>query len=174
MSEKEKQNGQSVGERAWRIIQDQPCRVLYPFYQETMEARAVTLVGKKQAAAKLLRLRENGIKEGGGERNTVKLLLEDGTAYPLDGTLQFSDVTVDQSTGSVTLRAVFPNPDKVLLPGMFVEVRMQGQELTDVIVVPRAKAREVAEYAQATMEGDKAGRRNLYKELGLPSDPSVE
>ena len=50
----------------------------------------------------------------------MKLLLEDGTPYPLEGTLQFRDVTVDPTTGSVTLRMVFPNPDHVLLPGMFV------------------------------------------------------
>ena len=90
-----------------------------------------------QAAAKLLRLRENGINEGGKGRNTVKLLLEDGTAYPLDGTLQFSDVTVDQSTGSVTLRAVFPNPDGVLLPGMFVRTLIQEGVREQALLVPQ-------------------------------------
>jgi multidrug efflux system membrane fusion protein len=46
--------------------------------------------------------------------------MENGQPYPLKGTLQFSDVTVDQSTGSITLRAIFPNPQHLLLPGMFV------------------------------------------------------
>lgn len=90
-----------------------------------------------QAAAKLLRLRENGISEGGQGRNTVKLLLEDGTAYPQDGALQFSDVTVDQSTGSVTLRAVFPNPDGVLLPGMFVRTLIQEGVREQALLAPQ-------------------------------------
>ncbi len=90
-----------------------------------------------QAAAKLLHLRENGINEGSNGLNTVKLLLEDGTAYPQDGTLQFSDVTVDQSTGSVTLRAVFPNPDGVLLPGMFVRTLIQEGVREQALLVPQ-------------------------------------
>jgi membrane fusion protein (multidrug efflux system) len=90
-----------------------------------------------QAAAKLPRLRENGIKEGGKGLNTVKLLLEDGSAYPQDGTLQFSDVTVDRSTGSVTLRAVFPNPDGVLLPGMFVRTLIQEGVREQALLVPQ-------------------------------------
>ena len=50
----------------------------------------------------------------------MHLVLEDGTGYKLAGKLQFAEVSVDETTGSVTLRALFPNPDKVLLPGMFV------------------------------------------------------
>ena len=90
-----------------------------------------------QAAAKLLRLREHGIKEGGDGQNKVKLLLEDNTVYPLDGTLQFSDVTVDQSTGSVTLRAVFPNPDGLLLPGMFVRTVIQEGVREQALLIPQ-------------------------------------
>ncbi|XOF34088.1 MAG: efflux RND transporter periplasmic adaptor subunit [Candidatus Electrothrix sp. YB6] len=90
-----------------------------------------------QAAAKLLRLRENGIQEDGAGKNKVRLLLEDGTPYPQDGTLQFSDVTVDQSTGSVTLRAVFPNPDGVLLPGMFVRTVIQEGIREQALLVPQ-------------------------------------
>lgn len=77
-----------------------------------------------QSSAEILRLRnnmENGrLKKDEIAWSKVKLLLEDGTPYPLEGTLQFRDITVDPSTGSVTLRATFPNPQQVLLPGMFV------------------------------------------------------
>ncbi len=60
----------------------------------------------------------------GGDTKSVELVMENGQAYPLKGSLQFSDVTVDESTGSITLRAIFPNPQHVLLPGMFVRARI--------------------------------------------------
>lgn len=75
-----------------------------------------------QSSSDLLALRrsmENGRLKSEGTKK-VKLLLEDGSTYPLEGRLQFRDVTVDPSTGTVTLRIVFPNPRQVLLPGMFV------------------------------------------------------
>ena len=90
-----------------------------------------------QAAAKLLHLRKNGLKEDGDAHNKVELLLEDGTFYPQDGILQFSDVTVDPSTGSVTLRAVFPNPDGMLLPGMFVRTVIQEATREQALLVPQ-------------------------------------
>ncbi len=60
------------------------------------------------------------LNSGGPATATVSLRLEDGSTYPLQGKLQFTDVTVDPSTGAVTLRALFPNPQGLLLPGMFV------------------------------------------------------
>ncbi len=90
-----------------------------------------------QAATKMLSLRKEGLEEGREEQNTVKLLLEDGTAYPQDGTLQFSDITVDPTTGSVTLRAVFPNPDRMLLPGMFVRTVIQEGVREQALLVPQ-------------------------------------
>lgn len=60
------------------------------------------------------------MNKGSANQATVKLLLEDGSPYPLPGSLKFSEVTVDPSTGSITLRALFPNPKQLLLPGMFV------------------------------------------------------
>jgi len=77
-----------------------------------------------QSTTELLRLRRN--LEGGNlnhdkaNQNKVKLILEDGTPYSLEGILQFQDVTVDPTTGSVILRVIFPNPNGILLPGMFV------------------------------------------------------
>lgn len=77
-----------------------------------------------QSAADLLKLERavaaGQVNHGGPATAVVRLKLEDGSDYPLAGKLQFTDVTVDQTTGSVTLRAVFPNPNALLLPGMYV------------------------------------------------------
>jgi membrane fusion protein (multidrug efflux system) len=67
----------------------------------------------------------------------VQLLLGDGTRYPLDGTLQFRDVSVDPSTASVILRMVFPNPNGVLLPGMFVRSVVREGINTQAILIPQ-------------------------------------
>jgi membrane fusion protein (multidrug efflux system) len=67
----------------------------------------------------------------------VKLLLENGASYPLEGILKFSDVTVDPSTGSVTLRSLFPNPKQTLLPGMFVRAVVQEGVNEQAILVPQ-------------------------------------
>jgi membrane fusion protein (multidrug efflux system) len=67
----------------------------------------------------------------------VELILEDGTVYPLAGTLKFAEVSVDQSTGTVALRAQFPNPDKLLLPGMFVRARLQEGVRENALLVPQ-------------------------------------
>jgi len=65
------------------------------------------------------------------------LLLEDGTPYPVEGTLKFSDVTVDPSTGSFILRTVFPNPQHLLLPGMYVRAVVQEGLVDQAILVPQ-------------------------------------
>jgi membrane fusion protein (multidrug efflux system) len=75
-----------------------------------------------QSTAELLKLRQ-ALKEGkltkdGSTLSGIKLKLEDGSDYPLEGKLELTDVTVDQTTGSVTLRAIFPNPDNILLTGI--------------------------------------------------------
>ncbi len=73
-----------------------------------------------------MRLKQESLQRG-GDTKSVELVMENGQAYPLKGSLQFSDVTVDESTGSITLRAIFPNPQHVLLPGMFVRARIDGR-----------------------------------------------
>ncbi|SAL20609.1 HlyD family secretion protein [Caballeronia choica] len=78
------------------------------------------------------RLQTNGINAA-----KVTLVLEDGRVYPEAGKLQFSDVSVDQGTGSVTVRAIFPNKDRVLLPGMFVRARIEEGVNDRAIVVPQ-------------------------------------
>jgi membrane fusion protein (multidrug efflux system) len=94
-----------------------------------------------QSTADLLRLR-NRLKEGnlqrdGAGQKKVQLVLEDGTPYPSEGTLQFQEVTVDPTTGSVILRAVFPNPKGVLLPGMFVRAVLKEGVNQQAILVPQ-------------------------------------
>ncbi len=77
-----------------------------------------------QSSGDLLRLRRalaaGQLTSGGPVTTPVTLKLEDGSTYPLQGKLQFTDVTVDQASGAVTLRAIFPNPSGLLLPGMYV------------------------------------------------------
>jgi len=77
------------------------------------------------------------LKLNGPNQAKVTLALEDGTQYPLPGSLQFTDITVDQGTGSVTVRATFPNPRFVLLPGMFVRARIEEGVNDNAILVPQ-------------------------------------
>lgn len=107
----------------------------------TIQALGSMYVDVTQSTSDLIRLRQNlanGImkKDGAGQAR-VKLVLEDGSPYPQTGTLKFSEVTVDQSTGSVTLRAVFPNPNNVLLPGMFVRAQIEEGVNDAAILVPQ-------------------------------------
>jgi len=90
-----------------------------------------------QSTTELLRLKKSGLKKEGADQNQVGLILEDGTPYPLVGTLQFSDVTVDPTTGSVILRIVFPNPKNDLLPGMFVQTVIREGVNEAAILVPQ-------------------------------------
>ena len=94
-----------------------------------------------QSSAELLRLKRNleagRLSADGANGRKVRLLLEDGTPYPLEGTLQFRDVTVDPATGSFTLRIVVPNPNHLLLPGMFVRAVVQEGIAEQAILVPQ-------------------------------------
>jgi membrane fusion protein (multidrug efflux system) len=82
-------------------------------------------------------IQEGRLQASGANAAKVTLILEDGRPYPEDGKLQFSDVSVDQSTGSVTVRAIFPNKDRVLLPGMFVRARIDEGVNNKALVVPQ-------------------------------------
>jgi membrane fusion protein (multidrug efflux system) len=104
-------------------------------------------VDMNQSTSELLVLRRaisGGQLEGESKDTaTVTLTFDDGTPYPLDGILQFREVAVDETTGSVTLRAQFPNPDGVLLPGMFVRARIiQGVEEKALLVPQRGVGRD--------------------------------
>jgi membrane fusion protein (multidrug efflux system) len=127
-----------------------------------------------QSSSEVLRLRrdlESGKLQAAGEgRAKVALLLEDGSEYPETGSLQFSDVTVDPSTGSITLRALFPNPDRLLLPGMFVRARLQEAVNPQAILVPqRAVTRDQKGQAVALVVGadGKVERRQLVTDRSV-------
>ena len=98
----------------------------------------------QQSSADLLRLREQMLT-GQITRNSapVRLILETGSVYPPVGSLRFADVTVDPTTGSQTIRAVFPNPQRLLLPGMFVRARLvQGTQARGILVPQAAVTRD--------------------------------
>ena len=76
------------------------------------------------------------LKVDGPDQAKVALILEDGSTYPQTGTLEFTDITVDQGTGSVTVRALFPNPKFTLLPGMFVRARIDEGVDANAMLVP--------------------------------------
>ena len=94
-----------------------------------------------QSSAELLRLRRNLetglLSSEAASRKKVRIVLEDGTPYPLEGTLQFSDVTVDPTTGSYSLRIIVPNPDHILLPGMFVRAIVTEGIAPQALLVPQ-------------------------------------
>jgi membrane fusion protein (multidrug efflux system) len=92
-----------------------------------------------QSASDLLKLKRalaSG-ELGAPDHADVTLTLDDGSTYPLTGRLEFSDVTVDPATGSVTLRAVFANPQGLLLPGMFVNARIVKGTVSQAILIPQ-------------------------------------
>jgi membrane fusion protein (multidrug efflux system) len=97
----------------------------------------VDLTQSSVEALRLRRAHAEGKLSAGEGRGNVSLVLEDGRAYALPGELQFADVTVDPSTGSIALRAVFPNPRGELLPGMFVRARVQEGVSPDALLVPQ-------------------------------------
>ena len=99
-----------------------------------------------QSSQDLLRLRAqftNGELRSAAEEAPVRLKLENGAMYPHEGRLQFTDVSVDESTGMVSLRALFPNPEHILLPGMYVRaVIAEGVDENDLLVPQRALRRD--------------------------------
>ncbi|HEY9066637.1 MAG TPA: efflux RND transporter periplasmic adaptor subunit [Burkholderiaceae bacterium] len=94
-----------------------------------------------QSTTDVLRLRkalESGqFKRAGGSGASIRVVLEDGSVYPTTGKLLFSDLTVDSTTGQITLRAEVPNPSGVLLPGMYVRVRLEQAQAENGLVVPQ-------------------------------------
>ncbi len=108
-------------------------------------------VNFSQSSAEFLNLRLN-LRTAGSKASSapVKLFLENGQVYPRPGKLLFSDLAVDPTTGSVGLRAEFPNPDRMLLPGQFVTVRLPVAQADNAIVVPQ-RAVQVSPQGQAVL-----------------------
>jgi membrane fusion protein, multidrug efflux system len=94
----------------------------------TVQQYSPMYVDMTQPAAEVMRLRSQlasgRLKNADTHSASVRLLMDDGTFYSLEGRLEFTGVTVSESTGAITLRAVFPNPDGVLLPGMYVRAQL--------------------------------------------------
>ncbi|WP_025996165.1 efflux RND transporter periplasmic adaptor subunit [Pseudomonas viridiflava] len=127
-----------------------------------------------QPSAALLRLKKslsNGeIQKSGATAAKVRLKLEDGSLYPLEGTLEFSDVTVDQDTGAITLRAVFPNPNADLLPGMYVRaVLEEGFKEQGLLVPQQAVSRDSTGKPMAYV----VGKDNTLERRELTTDRAI-
>jgi RND family efflux transporter MFP subunit len=103
---------------------------LEPVYIDVTQPSTTLLRLRREAEAGLLKQNEAG-------KTQVRVRLEDGTDYPHPGTLEFSEVTVDQGTGSVTLRALVPNPERLLLPGMFVREEIQEGVRQGAVLAPQ-------------------------------------
>ncbi|WP_449244809.1 efflux RND transporter periplasmic adaptor subunit [Desulfobacca acetoxidans] len=112
-----------------------------PMSLATIQQLDPIYVDVTQSSAELLRLKRHleagRLSKDGNNGRKVCILLEDGTPYPLEGTLQFRDVTVDPTTGSFTLRIVVPNPQHLLLPGMFVRAVIQEGIAEQALLIPQ-------------------------------------
>ena len=119
-------------------------------------------VDVSQSAADILRLRRllqgGQLDQTGKNQQKVRLILNDGTEYPFQGKLQFRDVTVDPTTGSVNLRIVFPNPNGILLPGMFVQALVQEGINKQAILVPQQAVSRTPKGDPQTLIVDASGK----------------
>jgi membrane fusion protein (multidrug efflux system) len=102
---------------------------LDPIYVEVSQASSEWLQLKREI--------DTGRLQGGGAGTTVAVVLEDGRRYSRDGRLQFSDITVDPNTGSFALRAIVPNPDNTLLPGMYVKAVLDEGVRAEALLAPQ-------------------------------------
>lgn len=114
-------------------------------------------VNLTQSSSELLQLQRamaSGQLQGVGQgKAAVTLVMEDGTPYPLPGKLLFSDLAVDESTGAVSLRAEFPNPQRTLLPGMYVRARLEQAVNEQAISVPQQAVTRTADSASVMVVG---------------------
>src|SRR3546814_14675172 len=118
------------------------------------------LVDVARSSAELLKLKQafaTGAAQQAQEA-PVRLTLPDGSLYPLPGRLKFSEVSVDPSSGSVVLRAVFPNPNGTLLPGMYVKARLVEGIEEHAILVPQTGVSRAAPGNATSLEWGHANR----------------
>ena len=135
---------------------------LDPIYVDVPQSTSQLLSWKRK-------LGKGQLKADPQTQHKVDLLLEDGTPYGRQGTLQFRDVTVEPTTGSVILRMVFPNPDDLLLPGMFVRTVVQEGVVEKAILVPQqGVARDPKGNPMAwIVEGGKVAQRMLVLDRAI-------
>lgn len=122
-----------------------------PMYVDLQQSSAEGLALRRQLA-------EGSLKSGGKEQASVTLKLEDGSSYGENGTLEFAGVTVNQATGSVTLRARFPNPQHLLLPGMFVRAEVKQGVREGAMLVPAPAITRNPQGEATVMLVDAAGK----------------
>lgn len=131
-------------------------------------------VDMQQSSAELTTLRQMLAKGGIASGSTsVALKLEDGSDYPFAGQVQFSEMTVNEATGTVTLRARFPNPQGLLLPGMFVKAVFNQAVETGVFVVPQTAVQrdfDGSAFVFVVDNKDKALRRKVMAERTVGAD----
>ena len=126
-----------------------------------------------QSVVEVLRLRrdleEGKLKTAAKGEAKVTLVMEDGREYALPGTLEFADVTVDPTTGSIPLRAIFPNPTRELLPGMFVRARLEEGVNPEALLVPQvAVSRDQKGLPFAlVVNGDRFERRPIVTDRAI-------
>ena len=145
-----------------------------PLALSTIQQLDPIYVDVQQSTSELLRLQQhlnNGkLDRNNGNIDNVKLLMLASTSYPLEGTLQFRDITVNPSTSSVTLRIVFPNPDGQLLPGMFVRAIVQEGVNEGEILVPQqgvTRDRRGNPYALIVSAENKIEQRSLVLDRAI-------
>lgn len=109
------------------------------------------------------RLADGRLNHDGDDQNKVKIVMEDGTTYPLEGTLEFRDITVEPTTGSVILRIVVPNPGGELLPGMFVRTILKEGVKEDAIFIPQSSVRRNQKGEPYVLAVDVAGKVEMRK-----------
>jgi membrane fusion protein, multidrug efflux system len=136
---------------------------LDPVYVDLTQPTTTLMRLKRELAA-------GTIRSMGGNKAATRLLLEDGSPYEPSGTLQFSEVTVDQGTGSVTLRAIFPNNDDLLLPGMFVRATIEEGVSENALLVPQQGITHSPDGTAAALvvgTGDKVEKRIVELDRAL-------
>ncbi|EMS78726.1 efflux RND transporter periplasmic adaptor subunit [Desulfotignum phosphitoxidans] len=141
-----------------------------PLPLATIQQLDPIFVDVPQSTIELLRMKDSRDHAGEKDLNQVKILMEDGTAYPQDGTLQFSDVTVDPTTGSVIIRAVVPNPENRLLPGMFVRAQiMEGVDEHAILIPQQGVSRDAKgnPFALVVDENNRAAFRGLVLDRAI-------
>lgn len=122
----------------------------------TIQRTDAVHVDVTQSAAQIidlkLAMKSGGVSEADGAR--IQLLLPNGSVYPIEGRLQFSEVTVDPASGAVTLRATFPNPEGLLLPGMYVRAKLvEGQRKQAILAPQQGISRDARGRATAMVVG---------------------
>ena len=138
-------------------------RQLDPIYVDVTESINDLLKLRRELAS-------GALQKVGDNTAKVRLKLPDGSDYPLDGTLEFSEVSVDESTGSVTLRAIFPNPDRVLLPGMYVRAVLPSGTRQNGLLVPQQGVTHDAAGSAVAMvvnDEDKVEQRKVKTERAI-------